>query len=885
MCYVIDRPLDKNTDLNFRLTMTLEKEQNHQEDIRIFIESQLRFEEDVDADLLQQIRAEILEKSSGVFLWVNLVVHQLNDVQRHDGRMTKVQQRLREIPEAVKKRPGPNGAMPLYALFQDIIQKDEKNIDELVRITQIVFCARRPLHPKELYVLLHEAYKDPFDSTEISDRILRKHVLEVSKGLAEVTKSEEPTVQFIHETVREFLRDGGLSNITMHSVERDGHQVLKASCIKQILAPVSEHLELLAEYRNRGHYRNIKVHKVTRSRQEEFQKQANQKIPFLEYATKNVLFHAEEAEAIGISQNEFLEAFPIAEWIPLYNLFEKFNTRRYNEATTPILYILAGHGYGHLIKASVKFRGQYARETKGNEFPSALACAIYNGNLDTAWTLVGLEAKNRPRNTVAPLRDFRPKESSLIRLLLVLGDLPLMRRVLEDRYTIRDPVDKIDFELVKSAEMIDLFLELSVVPGFPLIGCRDKEPQAIREGPEPPQLSTDLSFVRKAIEQRPTLLVSKAWGGRTMYDYAISQHLQSLVSLFLEYSNGGQSDLNAVLHCAAAKGELSAITFVHERGANLASQDDKGRTALHLVAEQPRNTYFTMTKFEQALQYVLCKQPSCVNTCDSEGRTALVIAAHRCSEGRNSILKIFLQAGADPNTVVQCYSCERHNFPLVTYFLLHGDEVNFETVASYDGCNLDARDSFGRTALSWCCASRHGDSPVTDYHDSWWQESAGKMGELLLQRPAVDVNSRDDSGHTVLEHCIRTASLFRHKPQPAFRNFVQMLLRSPLLDSNLQTSNHQHPLELIVSLYDTWPWEFDDHTPRVDRPRIHRGKKEVQEALTREGKKQAFHHHLVEALELLLGTGKVGTDVQRRCAESAAPELRSIILGSMESRP
>lgn len=825
--------------------MTLEKEGNHKEDIRIFIESQLRFEEDVDADILQQIRAEILEKSSGVFLWVNLVVHQLNEVQRHDGRMTKVQQRLREIPEAVKKRPGPNGAMPLYALFQDIIQKDEKNIDELVRFAQIVFCARRPLNPKELYVLLHEAYNVPFDSMEISDKILGKHVLEVSKGLAEITKSAEPTVQFIHETVREFLRDGGLSNISTHSVERDGHQILKASCINQILAPVSERLEILAEYRSQGHYRDIKVHKVTRSRQKEFRKQANQEIPFLEYATKNVFFHAEEAEAMGISQNEFLEEFPIAEWIPIHNLFEKFNTRRYTGTTTPMLYILAAHGCDHLIKASVNLRGQYAREIKGNEFPSALACAICNDNLDTAWTLVGLEAKNRPRSTTAPRRDFKSKESSLIRLLLVLGDISLTRKVLEDRNATHHPVnDHIDFDLINSAEVIDLFLEVSVVPGFPPVGSRDKQTQATQE-------RGDLLSIRKAIEERPSLLIAKAWGGKTMLDYAISQHLQSLVSLYLEYSNGGQSDLDTVLHCAVAEGELSMVAFVRQHGANLASQDDDGRTALHIVTE---NLQFSRTHDHEVFQYVLSEEPSCVNVCDREGRTPMAIAAHFCS---SRILENLLQAGADINTVIQCYNCEKHNLPLVVFFVLYGDDVRFKIVASYDGGNLDARDSLGRTALSWCCASRHGDRR-TNHHNSWWQEKAGKIGEQLLQRPGVNVNSRDDSDQTVLEHCIRTVALFRYKPPLAFQNFVQMLLRSPLLDPNLLTSDQQHPLELIVSLYDTWPWEFDDHAPMVDR-------------------------HLLEVLDILLSTGKVEMDVQRRCAESAAPELRCIILGRIES--
>lgn len=256
--------------------MTLEKEHSHNDDIRILIESQLRFEEDVNADILRQIRAEILEKSSGIFLWVNLVVHQLNEVLRQDGGMKAVQQRLREIPEAAKQRPAPNRAMPLHSLFEDIIQKDQKNIAELVRIAQIIFRSRRPLHPKELYILLRQEYGVPFDSSEISHKILIKHVLEVSQGLAEVTKSAEPTVQFIHETVREFLRDGGLSSISTQSIDCHGHEALKASCLRQIQAPVLKHLEPLVDYLL---HRDVKGHNDAGPWQDRFRKQAHAKFP------------------------------------------------------------------------------------------------------------------------------------------------------------------------------------------------------------------------------------------------------------------------------------------------------------------------------------------------------------------------------------------------------------------------------------------------------------------------------------------------------------------------------------------------------------------------------------------------------------------------------
>lgn len=841
----------------------------------MFIESQLNFEEDVDAELLRQIKAEILEKSSGIFLWVNLVVHQLNEVQRQDGRLKAVQQRLREIPEAVKNRPAPNGAMPLYGLFQDIVQKDGKNVENLVRITQIIFCARRPLHLKELYVLLHQEYNVPFDSSEISYKILTKQVLEVSKGLAEVTKSAQPTVQFIHETVREFLRDGGLKFISTQSVDRDGHEIMKASCLKQICSLVSEHLKLVAEYRHRGQFRNTQVHQVTHPRQIKFQKQANEKFPFLEYASENVLFHAENAEAMGLSQREFLESFPIADWVLIYNLFQHYDTKRFSGTTTPMLYILARHGCDHLIRSSAEFRGQYAREVKDNEFPSALACAIHNGHLDTAWTLVGLQAKNRPQEFVSPRRDYDCKESSLIRLLLAVGDVHLMRKVLEDRHAMNDSVIiNIDFELVKSAEMIDLFLEFAVVPEFPSVGFLHGQPRAV----EAPRSNSDLIFIRQALKERPSLLESEAWGGKTMLDYAVRQRLQSLLSLYLEYSNGDQSELDAVLNRGAAEGLLCSVRIAYQSGANLGSQNEDGRTALHLAAGHYARYDCHGSNGEATLRYLLALEPSCVNVRDCDGQTALAIAAHFLQS--TDLLETFLEAGADANTLIKCRECETHQLPLLSHIALRGDTVQFQIVASDDQCNLNGRDSFGRTALSWSFAHWHrhkcfGDDAARHYED------VEEIGKQLLQRPAVDVNSRDDSGYTILEHFIRHPYTFRGGMERDPQSLVQMFFHSTQLDPNLWMSNNQTPLELIVSLYNTWPPEFSD--VYSEWCILYEASHMFRRENTNKRSQQDFNQHLIETLVLLLGTGKVDIDVQRRCAEQAAPELKCIILSSMES--
>lgn len=191
---------------------------------------------------------------------------------------------------------------------------------------------------------------------------------------------------------------------------------------------------------------------------------------------------------------------------------------------------------------------------------------------------------------------------------------------------------------------------------------------------------------------------------------------------------------------------------------------------------------------------------------------------------------------------------------------------SFRAVACDDRVDLHRRDSFGRTALSWCFAYQHGDGYERRYslQSHFWQED---IGLELLQQPAVDVNSRDDSGCTILEHFIR-------RPSPLTESFVPIFFQSKGLDSNLETSNGQHPLESIIALYNTWPDEFGD----IDSYALKFTRHTVEG--TGEGMQQELNKHLIQPLELLLGTEKVDVNIQLRCAEQAAPELKRIILRS-----
>lgn len=185
--------------------------------------------------------------------------------------------------------------------------------------------------------------------------------------------------------------------------------------------------------------------------------------------------------------------------------------------------------------------------------------------------------------------------------------------------------------------------------------------------------------------------------------------------------------------------------------------------------------------------------------------------------------------------------------------------------------NLDARDSLGRTPLSWCFRY------PPDANGLWVYRAEAQKGIELLNFPQVDVNSRDNSGRTILEHLIRHLC-----PHGDLGGLTVSLFKSSALDVNLETSDRHSPLDLIISLYGTWPLEFGD----IDAPwRVRTVDSEGRRAsknLKGVEKKSMFSDGLQKTAQLLLATQKVDVSEQKRCLAKAPDQLRDLILESIK---
>lgn len=254
----------------------------------------------------QQIRAEIRRKAAGIFIWVVLVVGMLNK-EYDSGRLFALRRTLQDIPS------------DLHELFRNILTRDSNHQEELILCIQWVLFARYPLTPEQLYFAILSGVEPELQSTwdpaEVPEDAIERFILNSSKGLAEVTTFLAPRVQFIHESVKDFLlKKNYLATIWpaySQNFEGQSHEQLKCCCLQSVDLYLSFRISLKRERLQKN------VDKL------------NHPFPFLEYAVTNILYHADLAERGGTMQAQFLRRFPLADWVCLNNLLVLFEQDKF----------------------------------------------------------------------------------------------------------------------------------------------------------------------------------------------------------------------------------------------------------------------------------------------------------------------------------------------------------------------------------------------------------------------------------------------------------------------------------------------------------------------------------------------------------------------------
>ncbi|KXH64748.1 hypothetical protein CNYM01_02062 [Colletotrichum nymphaeae SA-01] len=504
-------------------TMILENQPGHTQDMENYIKSRLRFN---NPSLVEELQTEILRKAAGVFLWIILVVDILNTEYSQGGLALK--KRLVEIPS------------DLGALFKNILTRDSKNTEHLFLCVIWILCAKRPLKPREFYHALWSGLSqndlvdpDPpnVSSPEDEDSATRC-VIGFSKGLAEITKSTQPTVQFIHESVRDYLlKAGGLAELWPDlgfDWELSSHENLKSCCTKYIQYYLASNL---------------------------VSEESLNQFPFMEYASQHVLFHA-DAAAAGISQRQFLSQFPLEDWIRIYNCFEKHRIRHYRPQTS-FVYIFSEMDCSRLIRT---IPDKIWERHPGDRYNYPLFAALAHGNCNSVAALFGMPSViYNGTNIMEGLAHRRDFSDFKLRT-------PLSWAAQDDRLG-----------------MVKLFLQAGYNVNEPDYGLSTPLHRAAKQGHE--------SVVKLLMENGANVDPADRLF-RTPLFLAVMHGREATVRILLEYNadvdmRGGKR-CSTPLHEASKAGHKVAEAIVKlliENGADVESRCDDGDTALHAASE------------------------------------------------------------------------------------------------------------------------------------------------------------------------------------------------------------------------------------------------------------------------------------------------------------
>ncbi|KAI9776736.1 MAG: hypothetical protein M1839_009380 [Geoglossum umbratile] len=255
------------------LELVVEKRKEHDRDIAIYVQDKLKIRD-------KHIESELLRKAGGVFMWIVLVTEMLNQAF-DEGRIIAMRKKLDDVPG------------DLDEVFRTLLEREYPHRHETVLALQWVLFAERPLSPEELYfaVLAGTEPEDlgPWDRSKVTDQAIKRFITTTSRGLIEVRKGDRGIVQFIHESVNDFLvRSKRLQTLDLSlcpHVIGASHDRLVGCCLSYLemvaIEPLEEDMALWREL--------------------------PWNYPFLNYVSVHILYHAERASVGCVTQHAHLQ--------------------------------------------------------------------------------------------------------------------------------------------------------------------------------------------------------------------------------------------------------------------------------------------------------------------------------------------------------------------------------------------------------------------------------------------------------------------------------------------------------------------------------------------------------------------------------------------------
>ncbi|KAH8745692.1 Het-eN [Diaporthe sp. PMI_573] len=323
-------------DLDDAFEVCLEKE--NQGDISTFVDNELS---GFQVRRSSTITALIKQRASGVFMWARLVVKQVQDLEHQGVGLKKIEAAIDAIPPDLDK---------LYTKLIEGMGSDS------LKLIQWICFAARPLSIDELRWAMviepdcpHQSLRAYQSEEDVADSVLMKtQVKTLSCGLDEVTRSSDylpdlsvslrnrrkltpssnmEVVQFIHQSVKDFFLDGGLSAL------EGGSKPTEAETARPETNEARAKADLAI---GRAHHRLSRICIRYLAMEEIAQPTSDRKalastFPLLHYATTSWISHVQQSEARKVPQTNLLHDFGwpsqdlVQRWVQGYHLLSEYS--------------------------------------------------------------------------------------------------------------------------------------------------------------------------------------------------------------------------------------------------------------------------------------------------------------------------------------------------------------------------------------------------------------------------------------------------------------------------------------------------------------------------------------------------------------------------------
>ncbi|KAJ3496634.1 hypothetical protein NLG97_g2517 [Lecanicillium saksenae] len=606
------------------LTLDLGQQEGHDEDIIAYIDGKLRIE---DYSLAQQIRAQLMAKASGIFIWIVLVVGILQQ-EYDDGYAHTLTRRLKDIPG------------DLNELFRDILARDSRHNNELLLCIRWVLFASVPLRKEELYVAIL-VDSDPiaasnWDPRRTKDASVHRFILSSSKGLVDNKISQtNRTVQFIHESVREFFLKDGLRRIwpgLKGDIRGESHEQMKQTCMKYMSIAMQS-----PEFQSARPEQN--VHKWWRrlcDSRREVRESIQAKFPFLNYAYRAVLYHANEAAAFGVDQSSFIDSFDLASWLEIEAAF-RYDSDVVQWPTRSLLYVLAENNLARLIECHPRKMSGFEIEEGDQPYGVPILAAVATSSRQALYSLLKSQANTWPSisllHTLCEQYDQSDsKRSGAGTLFKYRRDQPIFANIL--------------------AAGDGLVIDFAVA-------C--------------PNINHDINW--------------KGEEGTHALRYAAGYGYNSLVRLLLE--KGTPQDApnergSTPLHYSVKGGQEATARLLLDNGANLEAQNYFHQTPLHFAADEGN----------LAMVKLFLDRGANPSVADVSGHTPLYFAV---GKGNAAVVQLLLDKGADIEAKIRIddisplyHAVATDNAAMAQLLVARGADVNTVTAAGWSGLHFAA---------------------------------------------------------------------------------------------------------------------------------------------------------------------------------------------------